>query len=702
MSEAVDDVERRRLEALAMQTGTLVPARLGALLGDEDWRVRKQAAETASASLLTPGVIDVLVVGLLQPDDVGLRNAAVEAFARAPVGEANVVAEALGRALAEAPRTARKFVASALVGAGEGALAPLATLVRDDDVMTASCAIEALAAVARRGVDGAAVEALLLETLGRSEPVIRLAALDGLLATEAVVDASRIAPLLEDRITRPSALQLLPRARSVRPSPDARATGPQASESERVDEVVTLLLGTLADPRSTVETALALARRGEADGALGAIGPALSRAFAELDAYAIDELSRAIDFRPPTDARAIARVALEGRELRLLPSIVELGARAELDPPCREALLALGHVAVAPLASIARARAADDVRVASWALEAASDLAALSPREELGEAIESLRQLARAMLDQGEQVAAHAAASTLARWGEAADAHAIAERVDAHGTAYEAAAVSAVEQIASRAPSAARESLPARVGRRSLSSPSLRAAPDLRALLGSEDPALRAHSLDDVVAITSIDELELVALCLTDGDEQVELAALRALTRARGASVVASAIAAARIATRSELAPVRAEAIQCLAQLGAFGRTSMSDVLTAALSDTSPGVVIAALRVLGVAAGSEALAASVDAALAHPDAEVVKEALLAVPVTRVVEPAVAALGHEHWSVRARAAEVLGRVASLSADPALRTRVRAALEDRRAHESDDLVARTLVTVLEETG
>jgi hypothetical protein len=49
MTDEHDDVEARRLEALAMRHGTVVPARLAALLGDDDWRVRKQAAETASA-----------------------------------------------------------------------------------------------------------------------------------------------------------------------------------------------------------------------------------------------------------------------------------------------------------------------------------------------------------------------------------------------------------------------------------------------------------------------------------------------------------------------------------------------------------------------------------------------------------------------------------------------------------------------------
>ncbi|MBX7193610.1 MAG: hypothetical protein K1X94_16255, partial [Sandaracinaceae bacterium] len=192
------DVEARRLEALAMRGGAIDPARLSALLGDEDWRVRKQAAEVASEAIDREGVPELLVAGLLQPDDVGLRNASVEAFARAAASLAARIAAALREALARAPRTARKFVAAALVGAGEGAIEPLAALVRDDDVMTASCAVEALASVARRGVDSHAVAALLAEALTRTEPVLRLAALDGLIAIAADVEAAVLGPLLED------------------------------------------------------------------------------------------------------------------------------------------------------------------------------------------------------------------------------------------------------------------------------------------------------------------------------------------------------------------------------------------------------------------------------------------------------------------------------------------------------------------------
>lgn len=688
MTEERDDVEARRLEAIAMREGGVVPARLAALLGDDDWRVRKQAAETASERLASAAVLELLVGGVLSADDVGLRNACVEAFARAPREDAARVASVLGEALARGSHTTRKFVAAALVGGGEGALEPLARLVRDEDVMTASCAVEALAALARRGVEGRAVAALLLETLRRSEPVLRLAALDGLAAIGASVEASVLAPLLEDPISRPSALRLLARA-----SAGTERGGP--------DEVTALLLATLPHPRSTVEAALALAQRSDPERpperrafVAAASRAALVATARALDPAAIAELARAIAERPLPDARALARLALEAEELRLLAAIVSLGARAELDPACREALVALGVRVVGPLLEIARATALEDVRAASWALEVATDLCALAHQ---GSGFETeLLAVARQLLAQGEEVGARAAAGALGRYGDPDDARALAIRVGAYGTAFEADAAQAVEAIASRASVEARRAMPERIGRR-LSSSGMTALPDLRAVLASEDPELRAQGLEDV-AIVSTDDLELAALALTDEDERVELAALRALTRVRGPALTDAAIAAVTISTRSELPTVRAQALQTLSQLGAFESPLQLDRLLAALEDTSPRVVIAALRALGSVRRHEPrLEAALARTVAHADAEVVKEALLVVPDASVLRLAGGALEHEHWSVRARAAEVLGR-ASVLASEAERRSLRRALEARRPRESDELVLRSIASAL----
>jgi HEAT repeat protein len=689
MTEGHDDSEVRRLEALGMRGGPVSAARLEVLLGDEDWRVRKQAAESASANLAAPGVLELLASGVLAPDDVGLRNACVEALARAPSDQSARVASALRGALERGPKTTLKFVAAALVGGGDGAVEPLTRLVRDDDVMTAACAVEALAALARRGTDGGAVTAALLETLGRGEPVLRLAALDGLAAIGACVETVTIAPLLADPIMRASALRLLARARA-------------AAEPGGSEVVLALLLGVLPLTGCTVEASLALARR--SDPAL----PPERRAFSEasaraalvtamgaLGAAAISELERAIAERPLPQSRDLARLALEAEELRLLPAIVALGAHAELDPPCLEAMLALGLRAVGPLLELARLWASDDVRGASYALEAASELCARSG--DSGRFDASLVALARQLLAGGEEVGARAAASALARLGGPDDAWALAERAAAYGSAFEGVAAQAIEAIASRLPEQARRGIPARVGHRRLSSRGVGDAADLRAQLASDDPVTRAHGLDDA-AIERSDQLELVAIALTDEDERVEIAALRALTRVRGPQLTESAVAAVSLATRSEMPTVRAEAIGTLSQLGAFDTRGQLQTLFSALEDPNPRVVIAALRALGtVVAADHRIVSTIERSLAHPDPEIVKEALLAFPREAVVPRALEALSHAHWSVRARAADVLARAAALTSEPDRRLIVER-LAERRLGEPDTLVQQAISTAL----
>lgn len=636
MISADDGTEARREEALAMRDGALDGARLVALLADEDWRVRKQAAESATARLAEPRVMELLLEALLQPDDVGLRNAAVEALARADARDAGRVAGALGQALSRAEPAARKFLAAALVGGAESGLVTLAELAGVEDVMTASAAVEALATLAWRGVESAAVQEVLVAVLARPEPVLRLAAIDGLVACNAIVPAAALRDVLADPITRTSAARLL-----------ARAGG---------EEGLALLLEMLGRPRERADAALALAHRsapplGSEPDELARIGEALRA----LDDEAIASLASAFRSSSVEDGRRLARLALEVGELRLLPAVVELGARAELDGRSRTALVELGPRTTDPLLDIVEARTSDEPRIAAWALEAAAELTALvtSP---MPSTLARITTLARQLAETGDDVARRAAAAVLDR----------AE--------------------------------PARSRRSSRPAPP---SDELEVLLSSDDPSHRASALDALVAVESTERIERVALALTDEDERVQLAALRALARARSADAAAAAVRVSRVALGSELDSVRAEATATLSSLGAFHEEPRLGELLTLTADPSPRVVIAALRALelaGLHAGEDARAGLVDAALdrclEHADPEVVKEALL--PVGHGAREATfaracRALGHPHWSVRVRAAEVLGRAPS-------RAGALEALEARAPLETDELVLRALAAGL----
>ena len=105
------DVEERRQavsRVVELDRKEALPLLLSAL-GDEDWRVRKEATIAARAFLPDRVLIDALIQ-VLGEDDVGKRNAAVEVLASA--GSAGV--EPLERAMSGLDGDGRKLAVDAL------------------------------------------------------------------------------------------------------------------------------------------------------------------------------------------------------------------------------------------------------------------------------------------------------------------------------------------------------------------------------------------------------------------------------------------------------------------------------------------------------------------------------------------------------------------------------------------------------------
>jgi len=107
-----DDAEARR--RAAHQLGRVDDPANGPLLvralGDEDWRVRKEAARVAVEVAVPWGLLPDLVDAIVQGENVGLRNAALEALERLGPRAANALLVALPRV----PDGARKFLVVAL------------------------------------------------------------------------------------------------------------------------------------------------------------------------------------------------------------------------------------------------------------------------------------------------------------------------------------------------------------------------------------------------------------------------------------------------------------------------------------------------------------------------------------------------------------------------------------------------------------
>lgn len=172
---AAEDEEVRR-RAVQQQIGLPLNQCRGLLLaalGDESWRVRKEAVETLLAA--QPGRDDIVeVIELLRHEDnAGLRNAASELLVR--IGKPAI--PALVVHLQDHDQDLRKLVIDSLAAIGEQSAIPaLLQSLDDPDVNVAAAAAEALGAIGDRSV----VPALLQALERRQDDFFRFSALSAL------------------------------------------------------------------------------------------------------------------------------------------------------------------------------------------------------------------------------------------------------------------------------------------------------------------------------------------------------------------------------------------------------------------------------------------------------------------------------------------------------------------------------------------
>jgi HEAT repeat protein len=136
------DPEVRRLAVGELtRLGTESTASLIRALGDEDWRVRKEATQAIIDMPPSKELAEAVAKALQPNDNVGLRNAAVEALAA--LGQTAV--EALTEATASLDVDGRKLAADALGQSRHpSAVLLLRSLAVDADLNVRVAAIEAL------------------------------------------------------------------------------------------------------------------------------------------------------------------------------------------------------------------------------------------------------------------------------------------------------------------------------------------------------------------------------------------------------------------------------------------------------------------------------------------------------------------------------------------------------------------------------
>jgi HEAT repeat protein len=286
-------------------------------LADEDWRVRKEAVAALRERPLSSDLLERLVEALMPGDDVGLRNAAVQALGAH--GEGAIAA--VGAALPKLDADGLKLAAEALaLTEHEAAMPWLRRLRNDRDPNVRAAAIEAVARVGQAAPEAAAQ--LLDEALDESDPFLKLVTLD-------VVRRLGLAPSWE-------------RLRSLLADPVLGSTGFE-------------LAARLGEPRSAPhfvrEVERAMTRRAKVE-------PDFDESKAnEAEARALRYVCRFCETSP--SALAAARSALGGLSIEARDRVLEVCSASVSTPIGRDALLVL---------AIAR-----DVRVAKVVLAALED-----------------------------------------------------------------------------------------------------------------------------------------------------------------------------------------------------------------------------------------------------------------------------------------------------------------------------------------
>jgi HEAT repeat protein len=630
-------------------------------LGDEDWRVRKEA--TAIAAKIEPRTAVVFAVAraLAERDNIGLRNAAVEALIQIGPDAVPGAIDALGRLDADGRKLAIEVLAGAPTLAG---MRTIARSLSDADVNVVVACAEALGKADLAGEEASELASTALaELLARDDASVRVAALASLRALDATVPWSRLEPLLGEPLLRRSAIaaaagNVTPRALVSM----AEAVGDAHATLSR-DAMVALgrSFEESWDEPEPLDVAVKMLR---ASKAAHARVRELAAAAEDVEARAAAILALGL-IRDPDDVALIADA---------------LGDDAIADR-AEAALQLFGPDALNPLIEAGKT-AAPSLRGATISVIPALGVPASEP----------LAAVREAALDPSPEVVVPALKS-LAIVGTAVDLVPTIRHVRSPDARVSTAAESALLGIAQRETTAARallaslgedDALATCIVLEALASAHLVADGDvtrLESALTHREAAVRRAAIDALAAIggsvkppqrktpsgtpistspTSIkptgnieaawahDAARAVGIALADEEAVVALAAIRALGRLGRSEQLASLAATTKD-------PMR-----------------LATVLRA-LRDADPERAYAAARPLlkspepSIAAGAiAALEGRVEALLGatdHPDHEVVKLALgeiAKIGDERAIAALAAALDHASESVRKHAAELLGQ------------------------------------------
>lgn len=651
LQQAEPEARRVAVQQIAKVRGREAPELLLRALGDEDWRVRKEAATVAPAIDPREEVIAVLVAALEETVNIGLRNAAVEALVAIGPEAVGATIEALPRLDEDGRKLAIEVLGGVPDARGTGALA---RSLSDEDENVRVAAAEALGGAALAGGESRELATqALVAVLHTIDTFLKIAALDSLARLGAELPWSVFESCAKDPLLRRYAIA--------------------AAAGSREPDAVRALASATGDASPTIAR--------EATVALGDVVAANAEDAALLDvareALEATPLGRANVRRAARDAeddRARASALVVLGLLRsvedLLPLLDALG-EPEVAERADLALRLFGPSAVRPLLAAAR-RAKSPVRAAALSLASSME----------GADLETVRAELRDALEDPSLDVVSCAVEQLGPLGAAEDVRRVAAFVTHDDERLAATATNAASELAARHVDAARALLddrssghdPLALGCVLLGAiASTRALEDgdvrlLERALAHDDPHVRRAAIDALAQAGGDAAAEAVVYALSDEEHEVQIAAVRALGRLGQAGPLVGVVRDARDPI------LTAHALRALAEADPVRALAAARPLVA---HPDAAIACAAIEAIGrlqrTSDAEDALLGAID----HSDAEVVKRVLSLVGAQPSSARALARLGlcldHVSWEVRRVAAELLGQDKTPAAQALLRAR-----------------------------
>ena len=621
-------------------------------LGDSDWRVRKQSVEVVRSLAPAPELLAGLLLTLEPGDNVGLRNAAVEALGA--FGEPAVLA--LSEKLSMLDSDGKKLAAEALARTMlPSALDGLRPLLTDHDPNVRAAAIDAISTIGAAAAPDAFD--ILSAFLRRpdEEPFVRLTALDGINQLGSLLPWRAIESMLGDPVLERSAFAAA--GRSAHP------------------EALPALLGALETAHgggvSAVLSALVEFSRASAQ------NPLLVRAEPPTPRVALRLLELAAATNEDLALRKAALIVAGALGIeRIAPLAAEALSDGRLLAEADESLSLLGSRAVPAL--LLRAQSADpDTRAAC--IEIVTGLADASSA---ALAVTEIRR----WMSAGPSVVVRAGLGAITLLGDESCFATVSEWLG--NPEVSSAAETALAALAQRFPESARrlaraakaegtEAHAAALIQSVLPTPIRDAVADdvayLSLLLSNPAKAVRCAALAGLGNAGSELGTHAASFALTDEEPEVRFAAVLALSRLRSPDGVLSGLGKLlELVENSQDEELVAATLGALAEAG---DSRVLAVLRPLVRNAPPMVAVAAIEALARVPDARRIDALIEG-LSHGEPEVVKASMLALGDTidpRVLAHLGACLDHDAWDVRRLSADMLGRAGGESANALLRAR-----------------------------